>query len=186
MNNSVQPERAYVCPCCTRIGAKDYAPEITKSEIMLENATDNSLGNSSKQSLDNWQSFGTYNWTSEMLWTIVRKYHWTSIGKCHWISTMISEVLISGVQYFAPSGYNMCICACIYIYIYTYCVYIYIYIYIYTYDAMAWRCVGQDGVAPHACGIALAWQYDILYYDLICSILLHNIVYYYTISHCII
>ena len=27
---------------------------------------------------------------------------WNCVGKCHWTSTMISEVLISGVQYVAP------------------------------------------------------------------------------------
>ena len=48
-------------------------------------------------------------------WAILGNIHWTSdnplentadkgnsIGTCHWKSTMISEVSISGVQYFAP------------------------------------------------------------------------------------
>ena len=35
-------------------------------------------------------------------WTSFGKCRWKSIGKCHWKSTMISELLISGVQYFAP------------------------------------------------------------------------------------
>ena len=58
----------------------------------LENATGNPLDNSIKDPLDKWQC------------------HWKSVGKCHWKSTVIIEVLVSGVQYFAPSHTHTLLC----------------------------------------------------------------------------
>ena len=47
-----------------------------------------------------WESDNPLEHTTDK-WNCVGKWHWKFIGKCHWKSTMISEVLMSGVQYFA-------------------------------------------------------------------------------------
>ena len=48
-----------------------------------------------------WEKDNPLDNTTEQLYYI-GNCHWHSIGKCHWKFTMISEVLISGVQYFVP------------------------------------------------------------------------------------
>ena len=65
-------------------------PRKHKSEIPLENANEHPLEHPSENPLERWNYVGTC--------------HWTNIGNYHWKSTMISEVLISGVQSFAPTG----------------------------------------------------------------------------------
>ena len=47
-----------------------------KSELTLENATENPLGNSSENPLDKWQSFGKYHWQVKSCWKIPLNIHW--------------------------------------------------------------------------------------------------------------
>ena len=86
-------------PTTPRLGAEDYTPEIAKVKFHWKmplkihwkfrvkihgKESDNPLENTT----DKWNSVG--------------KCHGKPVGKCHWRSTMISAVLISGVQCFAP------------------------------------------------------------------------------------
>ena len=58
----------------------------------------NPLEDSSGNPQEKWQSFATFNWQMKLCWNRPLNIHWKMPLK----STMISEVLISGVQYFAP------------------------------------------------------------------------------------
>ena len=78
-------------------GQKYYTPEI-KHEIPLDNATEHPLDNSRNKSTGRVTILWNMPLTREIRW----KCHWTCIGTCHWKSTMMYEVLISGVLYFAP------------------------------------------------------------------------------------
>ena len=85
--------------CVARtVGAKCYTPEIVKSGIPFE------------MPLKVHGDFPvTIHWTCDNpmhntgeTWNYLGKRFGTSIWTCHWKSTMISEVLISGAQSFAP------------------------------------------------------------------------------------
>ena len=70
--------------------AKDYTPEVATVKFRW------------KMPLKvHWQSDNPLDDTTDK-WNYVGKCRWQSIAKCHWTFTMISKVLISGVQYFAP------------------------------------------------------------------------------------
>ena len=80
-----------------RAGAKDYTPEITKMRIHRKLPLKIHLTILGEI---HWKSDNPLEDTTDK-WNSVGKCRWKSIGQCHWKSTMISEVLISGVQYFA-------------------------------------------------------------------------------------
>ena len=89
-----------------RIGAKYYT-RTHKSEIPWEHAPEIPLESATELPLDkssqiHWESDNPLEHTAEK-WHSVGKHHWRSAGKCRWKSTMLSEVLISGVQSFTPS-----------------------------------------------------------------------------------
>ena len=76
------------------VGAKYYTPEITKVNFRWKMQLNIHWTIPVKI---HWKSDNALEHTNET-WNVVGKWHWQFIGKCHWKSTMISEVLISGVQ----------------------------------------------------------------------------------------
>ena len=88
-----------------RTGRRRRPPPFSEQNYTRNHTDDNPLETATEI---HWQIPAKMLWTSGNILehaaekgNSVGKCHWQSVGKCHWESTMISEVLISGTQYFA-------------------------------------------------------------------------------------